>query len=283
MLAARDGDRGSRRALGWHLYPWKARAGSDPSLANCAAQRPGGIESAGPADRRRHGPCARDGRRRDRRPPKPHPPAGEADRTRPPGRGCAGGAPAPQPRRADRRASRRLAPPAASRRPLHSRRCRPSDRPTRPSPRRRAPGAAAPAEPRRRQPRPAALQATAPGRGPARGARRRRADGGPRRNGCAKAAKAKPAKTAKPSQARQGQTAAKPQKPRAPSAVADARTAVAPAAAPPPPRAHAAAGAERHGGAFGFVKRTLNTVGSTVNSVGSTIGDLGRSVTRLRP
>jgi hypothetical protein len=79
------------------------------------------------------------------------------------------------------------------------------------------------------------------------------------------------------------QTVAKPQKPATasppPAAIADKVEpppppipAPAPVAPPPPPPP------SDNGGAFGFVKRTVNTVGSTVTSVGSTIGDLGRSV-----
>jgi hypothetical protein len=92
----------------------------------------------------------------------------------------------------------------------------------------------------------------------------------------------KPAKVAKPkAKPAAAQTAAKPQKPAAPAAVADrvepppppAPAPAATVAAPPPPPPPS-----DNGGAFGFVKRTVNTVGSTVNSVGSTIGDLGRSV-----
>ncbi|MGJ0510398.1 MAG: hypothetical protein ACR652_25405 [Methylocystis sp.] len=79
---------------------------------------------------------------------------------------------------------------------------------------------------------------------------------------------AKPAKV----KAKPAQTAAKPRKPAAATPPAD----VADRAAPPPPAAEPAPAPppppqSDSGGAFGFVKRT-------VNSVGSTIGNLGRSV-----
>lgn len=81
----------------------------------------------------------------------------------------------------------------------------------------------------------------------------------------------KPAKVAKPkTKPAPAQTAAKPPKPPAPAPAVAERAepapppAPTPAAPPPPPPSD-------NGGAFGFVKRT-------VNSVGSTIGDLGRSV-----
>lgn len=81
----------------------------------------------------------------------------------------------------------------------------------------------------------------------------------------------KPAKVVKPkTKPAPAQTAAKPPKPPAPAPAVAERAepapppSPAPAAPPPPPPGD-------NGGAFGFVKRT-------VNSVGSTIGDLGRSV-----
>ncbi len=78
---------------------------------------------------------------------------------------------------------------------------------------------------------------------------------------------AKPVKAAKP-KPKAPQTAAKPHKP-APAAEAPAPVEeVAMPAPPPPPPAPAPS---ESGGAFGFVKRT-------VNSVGSTIGNIGRSV-----